>query len=85
MQNLFSYKSTLQFKEIGSFHQRTLSLVQTVYKVKTRHSTNEVDDESAVRETASGMVEEGFSIGGKRDVRKIVRIREAEQVSGVGN
>lgn len=67
---------------------RTLSLVQTIYKVKTRHCrdcTNEVDDESAVRETASGMVEEGFSIWRKRDVRKIVRIREAEQVSGVGN
>lgn len=47
--------------------------------------TNEIDDEPTVWETASGMVKEGLSVGRKRHVREMVRIREAEQVSCVRN
>ncbi|KAF3497843.1 hypothetical protein DY000_02054297 [Brassica cretica] len=55
----------------------------TIGRVGT--STNEVDDEATVGETAHGMVEECVSVWTERDVRKIVRIIEAEQVSCVGN
>jgi len=54
-------------------------------KLHRKRSTDKVDDDTAVAGTASWVVEEGFSIRQKRGHRKMVTIRETNQVSCVGN
>lgn len=62
----------------------SITLVQVRTNKHSRDCTNEIDDEATIWETASRMVEECFSVRRKRGCRKSVRIRETNQVSGVG-
>jgi len=48
-------------------------------------ATNEVDDETAIRGTTGGRMEEAFAIRKKGGLRKVVNIREMEIISGVGD
>lgn len=57
----------------------------TINQREKKRITYEVDDQTAIGETTGGAVEEGFSVRRKCGKRKIVRVGETDQVSGVGN
>lgn len=75
-----------RYSEVNSFLEATIwrSKVRRHIR-KPQKLSYEVDDETAIGETTGGGVEEGFSVRRKRRLRKVVRVGETEQVSGVGD